>query len=836
MTDTDRSGSVALQRPRLTALLESTQARVVALIAPAGYGKSTLARQWRDLRDASWFRGSPSSQDVAALAIELAQLAETVAPGALVSTRAHLRAMADPAAEAPSLAETVARSWPTAAPSDWLVIDDYDFAARSAASESFFRRFVEIVPIRVLVAARRRPSWIKARQLVYGEALEIGARDLALTREETELFLPSTHKQQSAALWERTRGWPAAISLAARTNEIWVPDADIPRTLHEYFADELYESAPAVVRTALQRLAILPAMVAPLVEAATAGLPPTVCHEAAQLGFLSITDEGGVELHPLLRSFLRLKTQETSETAGVRIFARALAEHRWDDAFAVLDAVQRMDLLPELVESALDPLLDDDRLATLQHWVEEGRQRGGFVQPILELAEAEVLRRTGPLELAESRALAAAQHAGPERWVARAFAVAGECAQLDSRPAAAIRHFERAEELALNDADARRALWGRFVAMAQLENPKASDVLTRLTDLSDGSSETTLRAACGNLIISITEGHVEDTVRLQHHRLQFIETCDDPLIVTSFLYRIAYTNIVAGRYQLGSRLAQQAEKAARTARLRFAESHVAAARAAAALGLRQFAKADLLLERVFTVAAELDDRFEIANAKLVRGRIGLSRGLAEGVAKDLATPDSSLPRTLEGEWVALRALALAVADAPNEAISAAESALSLTKEVQAQTLAMLAFAVNSAKQRTPDADARLHEAEETLLRTQNYDSFVCAYRAYPPLLDMIMRRGRVPHERVRLLLAEAHDWKVAESFGWRAEIPSGLHAVLTPREREVLALLADGLTNREIADRLVISEVTVKVHVRHILGKLGVRSRTAAALIAQATA
>jgi DNA-binding NarL/FixJ family response regulator len=49
---------------------------------------------------------------------------------------------------------------------------------------------------------------------------------------------------------------------------------------------------------------------------------------------------------------------------------------------------------------------------------------------------------------------------------------------------------------------------------------------------------------------------------------------------------------------------------------------------------------------------------------------------------------------------------------------------------------------------------------------------------------------------------------------------------LTAREREIASLMADGLSNHDIAERLVISEGTVEVHVKHILGKLGFRSRT----------
>jgi DNA-binding NarL/FixJ family response regulator len=69
-----------------------------------------------------------------------------------------------------------------------------------------------------------------------------------------------------------------------------------------------------------------------------------------------------------------------------------------------------------------------------------------------------------------------------------------------------------------------------------------------------------------------------------------------------------------------------------------------------------------------------------------------------------------------------------------------------------------------------------------------------------------------------------------------AEASAGIETPddLTPREVEVLQLIAEGLTNTEIADRLVVSAATVKSHVNHIFAKIGARDRAQAVVYAYA--
>jgi len=121
----------------------------------------------------------------------------------------------------------------------------------------------------------------------------------------------------------------------------------------------------------------------------------------------------------------------------------------------------------------------------------------------------------------------------------------------------------------------------------------------------------------------------------------------------------------------------------------------------------------------------------------------------------------------------------------------------------------------------------------TVHQSGQWNQLVWAYRAFPDLLARIASEpDLVP--QIGHVLRSANDTRLAVRFGVPLPVTStnlkDFDDRLSRREREILQLVADGLSNKEIGRKLFISEVTVKVHLRHIYKKLGVRNRMEAAL------
>ena len=153
-----------IPRPRLTNLLDESPARIKLLVAPAGYGKTTLAQQWLEVpaRRDVWYRGSPASADVAALAAGIAIAAAEIVPDAGKRMRQRIRTVGHPEEDVDVLAKLFAedvQEWPSNA---WLGIDDYHFAMDSAASERLVELLTNETPIQMVLNAEPAELGLRA--------------------------------------------------------------------------------------------------------------------------------------------------------------------------------------------------------------------------------------------------------------------------------------------------------------------------------------------------------------------------------------------------------------------------------------------------------------------------------------------------------------------------------------------------------------------------------------------------------------------------------------------------------------------------------------------------
>jgi ATP/maltotriose-dependent transcriptional regulator MalT len=108
-----------------------------------------------------------------------------------------------------------------------------------------------------------------------------------------------------------------------------------------------------------------------------------------------------------------------------------------------------------------------------------------------------------------------------------------------------------------------------------------------------------------------------------------------------------------------------------------------------------------------------------------------------------------------------------------------------------------------------------------------WDPVVCALRTSQPLATLFANQAHL-RPLLQDLYARSNDLGLARQAGFRTRSTLAPDQLLTPRELEVLELIARGMRNREIASALFISQSTAKVHVRHVLEKLGVRTRAQA--------
>lgn len=825
-----------IERPRLLERLDGADARVIALIAPAGFGKTTLARQWISSRNipGAWYSVGSEGFDIAAVAARIAAIVSTVVNGSGERMLTRLSVSTDPEAEATLLAEMLSKelaSWPAEAR---LVIDDYQALAVSRACERFIGTLVREAPLRLLITSRRRPAWASSRLRLYGELFELRRDQLEMTPEEaSEVLSPIESKEQRAELVQVCHGWPAILGLAARSQGSPLPkNALLLRGLYDYFAEELYQGTPSELERFLCQISAAPNVSRSLLERLG---PQTfeLAAEAERSGFLHSTGENGKRsLHPLLRSFLEQRLDERPDRIELmdELANALLADERWDDVWTLLRDRDRPDLLPRLIELSLPTLLDGSRIAALESWVEFGRKRK-LVSPLLDLTEAEIAFVAGDVPKAYALALQSTHHfdeASPLCW--RAHAIAARSAHQSDQLESGIAHAQKARELAPDSISIQHCLWTEFLCSFELESSDCSQLLKQLEEGQDGNPEAIVRWAHGRIVSSfLLDCEPLDEALIERVRPLFERV--HPQIRASIIASYSDHLCQSARYA-------EAESALLGVWDIFTEFRFALAfpvvyynRALNAIGLRRYRQAELFLDASERAMHSSQGIYPVL-VRSLRGVISLLRG--NSVATLSATAND---RHASKTWASLArsydAFMLSCIGDPELALTYLSQIDETTRNTEPLALSAFARAIVADRSDAQMATPLLAEAIQFASNRHCWNYFVWAYRAHPSLLGLAAAEPELALA-IRPVLLSARDQNLAARFGIELESAQERHTdpeeSLTGREREVLRLAADGLSNREIASRLFISEVTVKVHLRHIYEKLGVRNRMEAAL------
>ncbi|MHB1413786.1 MAG: LuxR C-terminal-related transcriptional regulator [Chloroflexota bacterium] len=870
-------------RSRLTEQLNVGLGRSLTLVsAPVGFGKTTLLSEWlagaASTVPAAWLSVDEEDNDPVRFFTYVAAALHKVQDGVGSAALTMLRSPHLPPTKAvlTSLLNDLA-----SVPGDLiLVLDDYQAIDAPAIHDGVTFLLGHLPPqVHVVVATRSDPPLPLSRLRARDQLVEIRSPELLFSREEAETFLNRVmgldlSAGDVAALQASTEGWIVglqliAISLQGRRDvaSLVATVTGSHRYIVDYLVDEVLDRQPEEVRLFLLQTSILSLLTGSLCDAVTGrGDGAAVLKQLEQANlFVTPLDEERrwYRYHHLFAECLRGRL-DAEDPGGVPDLHRRASQ--WYEQQGLLDeaighvlAAQDFEAAAALVEEQAVRLLGQGEIVVLLNWANRLPEAIVRDRPRLCVRIGQAMALVGQAETAESYlqsaegALAGTPQADLPMLEGQIAAVRASIASRMADGRRTIEYAGQALSRLPSTESFMRSLAAFNLGDAYLLTGDAVPASAAFADAVD------LSLATGSLpMVTLSSAYLARTLMLRGRLREADRICQQALQLVTALSEapaqtvptlgMLYANLGQLRREwddlegaegyLGQALAlgEQSGYAEVLAATYWALAQLHRAQADVRAGLAMIERAietaqgqNLTVMRRLLLAERAElllalDRVEDGERWAREHRVG-------------ETGDFSLP--YERECLSLVRLRMARGESA-EAINLLARLLGPAEAagrfgVVIEILALQALAMHESGK--PTAALSSLERALTLAEPEGYvRTFADHGEAMAALLRQLAARGVAPDYLARLLTAIASPGRSAGKStahpgvaGERGSAPKQRGVdLLTPREVEVIRLLAGGAPNQRIADALTVSEGTVKAHISHILGKIGAHNRTEA--------
>ena len=808
-----------VRRPRLTDSFRDP-CLLTVISAPAGSGKTTLALQWLASQNAktAWLSLDTDDNDpmrfirgfVAALQVigEKAQL--------LAGQRGLKAIMAD-------LINQLGETDPIV-----FVLDDYQLITEESIHTAL-AYFLDHIPssFQLVLITRVEPPLPMARLRARGQLRELSLQDLRFNGDEAHAFLNQVMGleltgDQIDALEERTQGWVAGLQMAALTfqgNKVQaIPDER--QFITEYLLTEILHQQEPEVQRFLLHTSILDQFSLPLCRAIISEDANQLLAQIQKSHLFFTTVGSWYQYHPLFREFLQTQL-ENNFPARLAELHRQAANWFVQNGM-VTEAIQHAltiadhETAARLISSLAPDYLKRGELVTLRRWLDRLTEPVIWSHPRLCLTQVWLLLDSN-LQIEAKNYFDRLGSFLEKNLRGEFLAVRALHAAMTHQPELALKFAKRAQR----SAEAKDPFIQTYVSFGLGAAQKMGLSFFRaeqsfrdslaLAD-TDGNSYIAIASLVNLADVLYLQARLFDAENVCNQALKrFTDTSPDSCHWYWTLGRIAYQ-----RNELDSSLdfSNHAIEVSASTQERTVHSRALLQRALThhALDQKKLAQADL--DSADQLARGLQDQVVLRAVLRQRVLFAVEDGELESARRWLMTLSDYGEQPFPFYNAYARGRMLLAEKELEEANHEFESALN---DLENADYALVRIEVFVWQAVCLGALGKTGEAEKVLKRALKAAQTERVSRPFMDartgLLELLEKTGR-----------SGFDW-VADLLGKRSQAEG---PALTRREREILQLLSMGLSNQEMADKLVIAEGTLKRHIANLYHKLGVHNRTQA--------